>query len=1028
MSLGRLGSVVLVGGQTEDLKRLEAVLNQKLHPQQINRVSAHRWHAELHQALSARAQVAFVLDDGQNPDPVAVLTHLRKQSLNLPVVVLASQAGAHSAEVARAVSLLKAGVYDYLAVDEQAPARFWQRMAEFVPENVSLPESELLKLLAMTEVLNVEAGLRSRQQRLLVLAMDIAHCQRGALFFKTDDGFEVSAINNLDEDLMVLLGSSPKSPLVEVFDQAGPRIYQLPRELPTDEPALWSFREAELERSLLIPIHRSCGGEQRGVLLLDAAPTMSPTMSEIPPLLDYLGPGLWACLSLMDRVHELEAQNRDFDRQVERARSDSSMFVELLKSFVRKDDVTGIADHLCHLVSVLFKPDVVGVYTSSGELGLIELREAHPLPLNKVRAFDRWFYHRLLETFGQSALEKCIRPGTATRIPLDGEEPAEVLEDLDAREEFSEVDWFLLPQRQSIAGAFAYGYLNNPGHNQFQQDLMRALADHVSLMIWRLTVEVDERQQLLKSLLDALPVGVALLDAYGRVVLANNTGEELLKDASTLDAEGRVAELCGEHFYDVTLAVEQTQRAYSIERSVRERVFLVSVASVDLPDHQAVTAAPETTVFQRTRFEPATARGYALALRDMTETSKIREQLIQAEKLSTIGTMVSGVAHELNNPLTGISGYAELLLERKDLPEVVIEDLQRIHKNASRCAHIVTDLLSFARKRQSDEPCDINVPALLSEVIDLLFLQLKDSKVRVKRQFDTDVALVPGDPHRLQQVFVNLINNAWQALVEHAGEDSESAGTIWVRVSDEGPRVKVIIEDDGPGIPPENLGKIFDPFFSTKSTKGTGLGLSICYGIVKDHRGQISVHSPPGKGARFTIELPAVTTFRSATEERPSESSERPVFEDLGLADLADEDAELVVLVVDDAPVYRRVVMDNLSRLGLTVDVAASRDEALATLRFMEYDAIFASLTLRDAKIQSLYEDLKGAEDDHADRTIVLVNRLNGEAYREFQDKHPEMDRVLERPFTEQRLLESLRALLKQRFPERLQALIKDSG
>lgn len=245
---------------------------------------------------------------------------------------------------------------------------------------------------------------------------------------------------------------------------------------------------------------------------------------------------------------------------------------------------------------------------------------------------------------------------------------------------------------------------------------------------------------------------------------------------------------------------------------------------------------------------------YLIVLTDVTSERERQAQLYLADRLVSIGEMASGIAHELNNPLTSIIGLSELLTE-EDLQENIKEDLVTVNSEAQRAADIVQKMLSFARKRDS-----IKQPVQLNKVVeDVLTIRAHDrltKNIIVDCKLDPHLPEVIADYFQIQQVFLNLILNAEQAMSEAHGR-----GTLTITSEKIDKIIRISFSDDGPGIDQQNLNHIFDPFFTTKEVgTGTGLGLSICYGIVTAHKGQIYAQSEIGKGATFVIEFPVNIT------------------------------------------------------------------------------------------------------------------------------------------------------------------------
>ncbi|MFC1925864.1 PAS domain S-box protein, partial [Chloroflexota bacterium] len=237
-------------------------------------------------------------------------------------------------------------------------------------------------------------------------------------------------------------------------------------------------------------------------------------------------------------------------------------------------------------------------------------------------------------------------------------------------------------------------------------------------------------------------------------------------------------------------------------------------------------------------------------IRDITERKNIVEQLMLTDRLASVGQLASGIAHELNNPLTSVIGFSELLL-KNDFPDDIKEDLEIIDREARRAANVVKGLLTFTRGKGNIKALmDINI--IIQGVLQLRSYEQRTSDIEVDARFAPDLPRVIVNGAQMQQVFMNIVINAEQAMLEVHGR-----GRLEVTTAKAGDKVRVSISDDGPGISPENIKKIFTPFFTTKEVgKGTGLGLSICHGIATEHGGQIYAESEPGKGANFILELP----------------------------------------------------------------------------------------------------------------------------------------------------------------------------
>ena len=249
--------------------------------------------------------------------------------------------------------------------------------------------------------------------------------------------------------------------------------------------------------------------------------------------------------------------------------------------------------------------------------------------------------------------------------------------------------------------------------------------------------------------------------------------------------------------------------------------------------------------------EDAGMRQVVCHYKDITEEKDLQAQLLQSEKMAAVGTLAGGVAHEINNPIGAIMAFSQLLMQDAAEGTTLHDFLREIEDSAKRCKKIVASLLNFSRPSRGERrPVDLS--KVVEQSLFLLRTQFRRAPVETNAQFHNEIPLVLGDANQLQQVVMNLIANAWQALEDVGG------GTIDIsaKVSD-GEWVDLAVSDTGPGIPERHLDKVFDPFFTTKPEgKGTGLGLSISYGIITDHGGTIEVDSRAGMGTTFTVRLP----------------------------------------------------------------------------------------------------------------------------------------------------------------------------
>ena len=338
----------------------------------------------------------------------------------------------------------------------------------------------------------------------------------------------------------------------------------------------------------------------------------------------------------------------------------------------------------------------------------------------------------------------------------------------------------------------------------------------------------------------------------------------------------------------------------------------------------------------------------------LEELELAQRSLVQAEKMSALGELVAGVAHELNNPLTGIMGFSQLLLDF-DLDPEVRQDVERIALEAQRTVRVVQNLLSFARMQElQNQPVDLN--NVLSRTLEIKSYDLRVNSIEVDIQLAQHRPGILADPGQMQTIFLNLINNARDPISLTRGR-----GTLRVRTDHVGDKVRVAIGDDGPGITPEHLSRLFTPFFTTKPVgKGTGLGLSICYGIVTSHGGRIWVESEYGNGATFYMEFPIA---QDAAEWESQNGEHRPEVADTGGR----------ILVIDDEQVIRDLVVAALTRHGYQVEAQADAREVLKTMGGSSYDLLLVDLKMPGMDGREFFQTLTPRRPELASRVIFLT-------------------------------------------------------
>ena len=488
-----------------------------------------------------------------------------------------------------------------------------------------------------------------------------------------------------------------------------------------------------------------------------------------------------------------------------------------------------------------------------------------------------------------------------------------------------------------------------------EERLLLALADHAAVAVEnarlyrRLRQELEVRERL-TAILDVTTDLVAISDLSARLLYLNGAGQSLLgvtaEESLGLPIAGLVPERLRPVVQDEILPTllrdgRWTGEAVLLARDGRE--VAVSVVAVA---HRAADGAVEFL---------------SAIVRDMTERKRIeaelrrqREALYQTEKLTTMGTVLAGVAHELNNPLTAVTGYANLL--RQDLAGTPSATrAENIAHAADRCASIVRNFLALARKYPPERQV-VRLNDIARDAAELLAYHLRVDGIEVRLDLEEGLPVLWADPHQLHQVVVNLITNARDELRK---APAPRRLTLRTRAGKTRGRVAVDVEDTGPGVSAEIRDRIFEPFFTTKPVgQGTGLGLSLCHGIVEGHGGTLSLVSEPGAGAIFRVELPVVVPPTPSGKNAPEMTS---------------AGTGKRILVVDDERLVLQFLGEMLGADHHTVDTVSDGTQALEVLRRTSYDLILSDVRMPYLDGPGLYRALERRLPDLCRRFVLMT-------------------------------------------------------
>lgn len=542
---------------------------------------------------------------------------------------------------------------------------------------------------------------------------------------------------------------------------------------------------------------------------------------------------------------------------------------------------------------------------------------------------------------------------------------------------------------------------NQQSHRVFTENdqyMLSTLADYAAIAIenTRLYQQVKASEERYKDLFANAYDLIFMLDHDLRITSINRIGPQVMRYS--------LEELIGqplEHFSESVSWEQAQQLMIEVQDGADVAPFELELVRYDgEPIYLEISA--------RLMQNGHNAKGIHCIARNLTERRKLEQQLVQSEKLSAIGQLVAGVAHELNNPLTSISGYAQLLQRDKSLSDVTMQDVLQIHTQAERAARIVRNLLIFAREHKPERVMtDLN--EVLHNTLMLQAYQLRVDNIKVVSEYEEDLPTTIADPHQLQQVFLNLINNAHQAMQQRGGGGTLTLSTRsgQSRRSSSDPVasdqiIEVAVSDTGVGISDRDISRIFDPFFTTKPVgQGTGLGLSICFGIIQEHGGVIWVDSTLGVGTTIYVEIPLRAQIEPAPDPIPPLTANN------------DDAAPLQVLVVDDEAPVGQFLARLLKEMGHRPVVVESAKQALEILARQHFDTILADIKMPEMDGFDLYAAVNEQYPDLASQIVFITGDTLSPSTLERIAEHN--NPFIGKPFAIPQLEQTLRGLIRRR-------------
>jgi two-component system NtrC family sensor kinase len=501
--------------------------------------------------------------------------------------------------------------------------------------------------------------------------------------------------------------------------------------------------------------------------------------------------------------------------------------------------------------------------------------------------------------------------------------------------------------------------------------------------------EVSAAEQSFRVLFDSASDAIFLVDLFKRQIVDANASALRLTKRSAVDLVGRpFAEICPSLQSGETAAVrmDTVKMFNAVFRPFNEfPIAQTDGTKINCEGDTAFVQWHQRPVLQ-------------VNVRDVSERQKAGHQLRRAEKLSALGQLIAGVAHELNNPLAVVMGYSQVLVRKGDLDEKTEASLQRILFESERAAKIVRDLLAFARPSDLQKTAT-NVNRMVSGVLEDQEPNLRAAGIQLEKQLAKDLPDTMADHNQIEQVLGNLISNAIYALSARP-----QPRILTITTEEAGNYMRIGVTDNGAGIPKEALGKIFDPFFTTKPLgKGTGLGLTISNTIIQEHRGKILAENRLTGGARFSVELPIIPCATPApAEQKPSDTKS-----------LATAPLKGSVLVVDDEPGIVEVLSDVLTGLGHNVTTATNGLEAMERIATGSFDVILSDMRMPGMDGVKFFETLKQSNETLAHRIVFVTGDTVSSETRAFLKDTG--NRWLTKPFNIQQVIDTVDGVLDKK-------------
>ncbi|MCE1245323.1 MAG: ATP-binding protein [Firmicutes bacterium] len=667
-----------------------------------------------------------------------------------------------------------------------------------------------------------------------------------------------------------------------------------------------------------------------------------------PEFLEGLGAQIGVFIQNTISTDNLREYYFEMDQRVRQRTFELEALYELSREIGHSLDYGQLLESVLNTVNRVMQYDIASYILCIEQKGRFVIRVNSAIDKDLLSAYKSDILNRFLEMPSELMGSCPLAPTCIVRgVDYDDNLPP-------SEQKIQSTYYLPLKMDDKVVGVFNISSLHVNSFTDEHIRILNTIALQASISLTQLKQFIETRRTIFESILENIGSGVFVIDRDYFIKMSNSAANEMLKILAVTEEGNRIRSL----------------GSFPIEELVNE--ILWGRAYVR---KEEIVISGFTNYYYSVAISPYKASdnriiGAIVVVQNITEEKVASQQLMQLARMISVGELAAGVAHEINNPLTGILGFSELLLHDPKIEKDVKPIIEDIYSAGKRAAQITEDLLLFAREQKEVQKQVILVTDLVNKTIKLVESQYAKLGITIIRNYENQKLSIFGSPGKMQQVILNLLSNAKDAMVS-----ARKGNNIVVSIyKDKDGKVVVSVKDNGPGIPLAIRERIFDPFFTTKDVgKGTGLGLSITFRIVSDHQGKILVESEEGSYTHFKISIPGIQTDED--KDKGKKEEEAPLKE------------EFRILAVDDEVLILKFIQKYYQRLGYDVKTASTPHEGIKHVEKDYFDLVLIDFRMPEMNGQELYEKLIAIRPDIKENIIIVTGDVLGDEVKGFLQK-----------------------------------------